>query len=140
MTIIESVRRWLATCPEIAGRKISVDFLPAEECTISIDGTVITPIIKRYLDGSTVRQFAFTIATRSYYGDMTSQQIDNLEFYEKFSAWLEAQSAADNLPYLGGDKIADRVEATSSGYLYDISSNAASARYQIQCRMIYDQD
>lgn len=48
--------------------------------------------VRRYLDGSAVKQFDFVLASRVFYGDQITQNTDNLEWYEAFSDWVRGQN------------------------------------------------
>lgn len=137
MTVIESVRIFLNTCPLLDGDRLNVDFLPPDGATYSVDVVATKPVVKFYLDGSTQRQFLFALATRAYYGTVIRQQIDNLGFFEDFTAWLEAQHRNRNFPNLGDGKTGQKLEVVTSGYIFDPQTD--TARYQIQCRLIYVQ-
>lgn len=134
-TIIDAVRSFLLTCPLLADGKLNVDFLPEEAAGWSVDVTPVAPVVKRYLGGSTRRQFAFLVATRTYYGDFVRQQLDNLAVFEALTEWLEAQNAAGTLPDLGEGRKALGLEVTTSGYVF--APGTETARYQIQCRLEY---
>lgn len=134
-TIIDAVREFLLTCPLLAGGKLNVDFLPEEATGCSVDVVPVTPIVKRYLGGSTLRQFAFVVATRTYYGDFIRQQLDNLAVFESLTEWLEEQDRAGSFPDLGEGRQARRLEVTTSGYVF--APDTETARYQIQCRLEY---
>lgn len=141
MTIIESVKDFILTCPLLTELKsLNIDFLPEDPDTYSIENIPAQEILKTYLDGSTERQFVFVFAARMFYSEEVRNNIENSGFYEKFAEWLEEQTEADNLPALTGGKTASKVEAMSSGYLYDIAGDLSNARYQIQCRLIYDKE
>ncbi|MDD2956447.1 MAG: hypothetical protein PHD67_09075 [Oscillospiraceae bacterium] len=137
MTIIEVVRTYLATCPLLAGGKLHVDFLPPEAATYSVDVVPVKPITKQYIDGSSNRQFLFVLATRAYYGDFIRQQLDNLAFFEQFEEWLDTQNRVRNYPDLGIGRTVQRLEVTTSGYVF--APDTETARYQIQCRLSYYQ-
>ena len=137
MTIIEAVRAFLATCPLLEDGLLRVDFLPEEAASYSVDVTPVTPVVKRYMDGSSQRQFLFTLATRTYYGEFIRQQLDNLAFFEQFEEWVDAQDRARNFPDLGAGRQVRRLEVTTSGYVF--APDTETARYQIQCRMTYYQ-
>ena len=137
MTMIESIRKYISTCPLLADGKLNVDFLPADAASYSVDVTPVTPIVKSYLDGSSIRQFAFVLATRTYYGPHIRQQIDNLGFFEDFSDWIDMQNKKRNYPDLGEEKKAQKIEVTTSGYIF--APETDTARYQIQCRLTYYQ-
>ena len=141
MTIVESVKDFILTCPLLADlKRLNIDFLPEDPDTYSIEGIPAPEITKTYLDGSTERQFVFVFAARMFYSEEVRNNIENSGFYEKFAEWLEEQTEAENLPVLTGKKTASKIEAMSSGYLYDIAGDLTNARYQIQCRLIYDKE
>ena len=141
MTVIESVKDYILTCPLLKElKRLNIDFLPEDPDTYSIEGVPAAEIIRHYLDGGTERQFLFVFAARLFYSEEVRNNIENSGFYEKFAEWLEEQTEADNLPKLAEGKTATKIEAMSSGYLYDISGDLTNARYQIQCRLIYDKE
>ena len=141
MTIVESVKDFILTCPLLDDlKRLNIDFLPEDPDTYSIEGIPAPEIIKTYLDGSTERQFVFVFAARLFYSEEVRNNIENSGFYEQFAEWLEEQTEAENLPQLSGGKTASKIEAMSSGYLYDIAGDLTNARYQIQCRLIYDKE
>lgn len=133
ISIMESVRAYLQTCPLLANGRINVDFLAPEEGGYSINASPAKPIIQSYVNGSSKRQFVFVLASSEYYGEDIRQQLDNLNFYQRFAEWVE--NAA--LPALESGKQAIAVETLSSGYVFLTEANAA--RYQIECRIIYYQ-
>lgn len=141
MTIIESVKQYIAACPLLGEfRRVHVDFLPPDTGHLSIEEVPTSTVLKRCIDGSSERQFVFVLAGRLRYSDEVRTQIDNSGLYERFADWLEEQSENDHLPIMGDGKQAYKIEAMSSGYLFDVMGDLASARYQIQCRLLYDQE
>lgn len=129
------------TCPHLSTlARVNVDFLPENPETYSIEAEPTEYIIETYLDGSSVRQFVFTFASRLYYSEEIRNNIDNSGFFETFADWLETQSEQGVLPVLDTGMKASKIEAVSSGYLFDISGDFSNARYQIQCRLTYDKD
>lgn len=141
MPIIERIKDYIMTCPFLEElSNVNVDFLPEDPLTYSIEQTPSEPILKRYLDGSTERQITFVFACRMFYSDELINNIDNSGFFEKFQEWLFENSENDILPELDKGLIPYRMEAISSGYLYDISGDLSNARYQIQCRLIYEKE
>ena len=138
MTIIEAVRNFLKTCPILTGGRLNVDFLPEEAVTYSVDVTPVTPIVKSYITGDSLRQFAFVFATRAYYGDHIRQQLDNLGLFEAFADWLEEQNRIRSFPDLGDGRKVKKLEVSTSGYVF--APGTDTARYQIQCRLLYEQD
>ena len=141
MTVIESVRSFIENCPcfdELA--RVNVDFLPENPDTYSIEEEPSQPVLKRYLDGSSQRQFVFVFASRLNYSDEVRNNISNSGFYEDFAAWLEESTENENLPEMANGYSPEKIEALSSGYLFDISGDLSNARYQIQCRLIYEKE
>jgi hypothetical protein len=64
------------------------------------------------------------------------QNLANLGFYESLAKWLESQTISGNFPVMENDKIPQKIEAQSTGYLQN-AFDGNNARYQIQCRLIY---
>lgn len=137
MKMMESVRAFIRTYPPLAGNKLNVDFLPADARSYSVEAIPANDIVRTYLDGSTVRQFLFVLASRESYGGEVLQQLDNLGFYEAFSQWLNQQNLKKNFPVLDDGKTVTKIEATTPGYA--LSTEEGKARYQIQCRMEFIQ-
>lgn len=141
MAIIEAVRDYILTCPLLKDlARINVDFLPEDASTYSIESVPTQTIISTDIDGSTTRQFVFVFASRLFYTDELRNNIDNSGFYEDFENWLEANSENDVFPTLDEGLTPTKIEAISSGYLFDIAGDYSNARYQIQCRLIYDKE
>lgn len=138
MKLIESIRNFIMTCPLLADGRLNVDYLGFEPTEYSIDGTPVEPVIKRYVDGGTVRQYNFVFASVEVYGQDTLNNMANSGFYEDFANWLEACSKEGTLPEMDSGKEPLRIEALNTGYLFDTTTH--TGRYQIQCRLIYRMD
>ena len=141
MTVIESVKNFIAQCPyldELAC--VNVDFLPENPDTYSIEEVPTQTVLRRYLDGGSLRQFTFVFAARLRYSDEVRNNIDNSGFYEDFAAWLEECTENENLPVMASGYSPEKIEALSNGYLFDISGDITNARYQIQCRLTYEKE
>lgn len=141
MSIIEAVRSYLLTCPYLENlARINVDFLPEDTSTYSIESVPASTVISTNIDGSTTRQFLFVFASRMLYTDELRNNIENSGFYEKFEGWLEKQTNKGVFPVLASGLTPVKIEAMSSGYLFDISGDLTVARYQIQCRLTYEKE
>ena len=138
MSVMEAIRNYICTCPFLKDGKIGVDYLGDSPREYTIDSVPSSEIIKTYVDGGTLRQCLFIFASREAYGPTARKNLENNGFYEDFAAWLEQQDAAGVYPDLGTDKIPQRIQALTCGYLFD--GSAENARYQIQCRLVYYQD
>ena len=137
LNIMEQVRKFLLTCPLLAEGKLNVDFLPEDVCSYSIEAVPAKEVVRSYVNGASVRQFLFVVASREFYGEEVKQQLDNLSFYDEFSAWLMLQTRAKNLPELGEHRKALLMETSTSGYV--MAAETSMARYQIQCKLEYFQ-
>lgn len=139
MTIIESIREYISGCPLLKnGVLLNVDRLGDTEIEYTVDGEITNPILRRYTDGSSLRQFNFIFASREKYGADTLQNIANSGFYEDFADWIETQSNAGNLPELDEYRVPQYIEVQSDSYIFD--TDDSTARYQIQLNFVYYQD
>lgn len=138
MTIIESIRSFIKQCPfleEFEGAvRIGVDYLDSESTTYSIEKVPCNPIIKKYVDGSSKRQEQFIFASRESYGQDIFNNLDNINFYEKFANWIEENNNNEKLPILD-NKESLSLEVTSNGYAFQ--TDIDKAQYQIQMKLIY---
>lgn len=137
--IINSIRDFIKTCPYLSdfSKLINVDYLGEDTTSYSIEEIPVEPIMKRYINNDTVRQYDFIFASREDYGSDVLQNIENSGFYEKFAYWLELENNKGNLPQLSEGKTATKIITTSNGYAFQTDVN--KARYQIQCKLIYFQ-
>lgn len=138
MSIVQCVRDFIMKCPFLNEGKINVDYLGLDVTEYSIDAVPAETVIKKYIDGSSERQFLFNFASIEYYGADVIQNIDNSGFYERFAKWLDDMSSSGELPEMPEGTKPIKIEALSSGYMFD--SNTDTARYQIQCRLLYYQN
>jgi hypothetical protein len=135
MTVMENVRAWLRQYPGLNGR-LDVDFLDEDADTYSIDTIPCEEIIKRYKDGSTIKQFQFAISSRRYYEQNIAQNLSNLDFFEKLTAWIEQKAQQHELPEMDNNRTALKIIVTSTAYPFDVSEDG-KARYQQQMRLEY---
>ena len=137
--IIKALRDYISQCPYLYefNKGINIDYLDNNSTTYSIEEVPCEPIIKRYINGDTKRQYDFIFASRESYGADVFQNIENSGFYEDFSNWIEEQSLKGNLPSLEGNKESLEIRVSTTGYAFQTDDN--SARYQIQLKLIYFQ-
>ena len=138
MTIINGVRAWLKTYEGLADGRLSVDFLPEEAKSYSVDTVPTTEIVKRYLDGSSIRQFLFCVSSREFYSDNIAQNVDNQAFYEGLAAWLERKSKLWQFPNIGTGRTVRSIEISSTAYPFVVDEHG-TARYQLQLKLTYFQ-
>lgn len=136
MTIIESVKAFIETCPIISELAlVNVEHLDAEPDSFSIEPVPIDPVIKQYLNGSSYRQFVFVVSSREYYGPDVLQQLENSNFYERFAQWLDECNRNKRFPELSWRQQATAIRAANWGYAFQTDEDRA--QYQIQCRLEY---
>lgn len=131
--IIQSIRDYVMTYPDIDDRKINIDYL-GNGMEYSIDPIGADPIYKRYADGSCLKQFQFAFTSKEAYDGDARTGIANSGFYQDFAEWTEQNNLDDILPELDGHD-AIRVDVLQSGYLF--STEEDLGRYQMICRLIY---
>lgn len=137
MHLIAAVREWFRSCPLLRkDTAFQVDMLGADPIEYEIAPLSCNPIVKRYTDGSTIRQFQFAFASREEYGGQ--QNLQNTAFYEALQNWLEEQSDQGNLPELPQWQTPQELQILSCGYIYDTGDSTAI--YQMELVLLYFQD
>lgn len=137
-SIIEGIRAYLADCPLLAGGVLHVNFLDDRGPSgYTIDEVPGDLIVKRYTDGSTVRQAVFLVASAEDYSRDALENLKACGFYEQLADWLESNNRTGILPVLPAGCTALSMETTTNGYCIrtDIQQNVQ--RYQVQCRLLY---
>ncbi|MBQ8733167.1 MAG: chloramphenicol resistance protein, partial [Anaerotignum sp.] len=104
VNIMERVRQFLRTYPPLSNGKLNVDFLPEDAKSYSVEAVPAQENIRSYVDGSSVRQCLFVVASREIFGEEVQQQLENLDFYWKLSDWLKEKTRKKELPDLGEGK------------------------------------
>lgn len=136
--IIESLRDYFLPCDLLKGGRLNIDYL-GDNREFSIDPLPADPIIKRYVDGGTVRQFQFAFTSKDRFDGDARTGIENSGFCQQLTEWVEKNNNSKALPVMTDNNHTPvMVEIMSSGYLFDM--DADYARYQIQCRLIYEQE
>lgn len=134
--IIDSLRNYIRKCPHLDtfnnAIKVNVNYLEPHADTYSIEEIPIEPIVKKYVNGDTVRQYAFIFTSREPYGADVLTNIDNSGFYEKFAEWIESN---DMLPVLDGGLEPLEIKVTSTGYAFAVTED--TAQFQIQLKLKY---
>ena len=134
-TNIEAIQLYFQDCPLLAGNKLNIDGLSDIDLEYAIHVVPANPIVKPYVDGSSLRQTVFILTSKNSYDRDISLTIQTSGFYEKLSKWIEEQNKSKSLPILDERKVAQSIEAQTDGYLFN--TDQTMARYQIQFRMLY---
>jgi hypothetical protein len=137
VTVIECLRNWFRDYEGISGR-FGVDFLDKNAGTHSIDTIPCEEVLKRYFDGSTRKQFQFAVSSQRFYDQDIAQNLENSQFFEDLTAWVEHKARARELPLMDNGRTALKIEVTSNAYPFIISEDG-KARYQLQMRLEYFQ-
>lgn len=136
-SVIECIRSYIMTFPELKDGCLLVDFLGDKPVEYSVEAVPCEPVYKRYIDGDCQKQFLFIFASREYYSKDVNLCISNLGFYEEFEDWISDNNDMGILPDLGTGKSPISIEVLTRGYAFAAEAN--TARYQIQLRLIYEE-
>ena len=136
--VIQCVRDYIMRFPELKDGCLLVDYLGDKPIEYTVEPVPCDPIYRRYTDGSCMKQFLFIFASREFFSEDVAQNIANLGFYEHFEDWITDQNDRGILPDLGYDRKPVSMEVTTGGYAFAADSN--TARYQIQLRLIYEEE
>lgn len=134
-SIIDALEKYFIGCELLKDGALRVDYLGEKPVEYTIEVLPCDPVVKRYLGGSTVRQYLFAFGSREFYSQERLQNIQNSAFYERLADWVETKSMSVVLPELPDGMEAQQLEVVSSGYLFD--GSMTNARYQIQLRLLY---
>lgn len=135
-SIVEAIRDYLNTCPLLAGSRFNVDYLTekADE-GYSIEVIPCEPYIKKYIDGSGVKQFQFALMSKEFYEEDARVNIENTGLYEDIENWIQQSNITGNYPVLEENQIPYSIEVTSKGYCFDATGTTAA--YRIELRFTY---
>lgn len=134
-SIIDALEKYFIGCELLKDGALRVDYLGEKPVEYTIEVLPCDPVVKRYLGGSTVRQYLFAFGSMEFYSQERLQNIQNSAFYERLADWVETKSMSGVLPELPDGMEAQQLEVVSSGYLFD--GSMTNARYQIQLRLLY---
>lgn len=137
-TIISALRTYLLTYSALkTGAPLWVDYLgptPTQYAIVPLAGPII---LEAYIDGGSSRAFPFAFQSMESTAD-DLVRLENNGFYEAFQAWLASQTLAGSLPTLDTGMTPTAIEATGWSYLFE-EGESDTGIYQIQCRLLYDQ-
>ena len=136
MKIIEAIREYISKldCMKVFDNAINVNYLDSETDSFSIEEVPSQSVIKKYVDGSSIRQFQFTFCSREPYGSEVIQNIDNSTFYEDFANEIEDKNNKGILPLLEDVEVRS-LEVTRSAYAVSVTED--TAMYQINLNLKY---
>lgn len=132
--MVEKLKEYFIEHVQLASefKNILVDFLGEEATTYVIEPIPEQEIVTPYTDGGSLNQFIFQFGSREFYDDGVAQNIENLDFYEKFKEEIEANNKNGILPDIEGIQ---SIECTTGGTLDGAESG--TAKYIIQMKIKY---
>lgn len=136
--IIESIREYIMQFPDLKEGCLLVEYLGDTPVEYTVEAVPCNPIYTQYVDGDCMKQFLFIFASREYFNADVNQAIANLAFYEHFEDWIWNKNSSGELPDLGSDRTPISIEVLTGGY--SLSEEANTARYQIQLRLLYEEE
>lgn len=136
--IVECIRNYILRFPELKDGYLLVDILGDKPIEYTIETVPCEPVIRKYTDGSCMKQFLFIFASREFFSKDVAQNIENLGFYEKFGDWIREQNDSGIFPELGKGREPVSIEVLTGGYAFEADTN--TAQYQIQLRLTYEEE
>lgn len=131
--MIEKIREYLIENNIIDENcRINVDFLGENPTEFAIIPIAVNPIIKKYINGSSLRQYQFQLISCNDYGADVMQNMDNSKFYEDLFNVIEQNNEEGNLPSIIG---VESIECLNNGAILDVTTN--TARYAIEMKITY---
>lgn len=132
--MIEKIRQYLIDNRIIDDDcRINVDFLGENPTEFAIIPIAVDPILERYVDGTSLRQYQFQLISCNDYGADVMQNIDNSTFYEQLYNLIDKNNNKNILPKIDGIV---SIECLNNGAILDATTN--TARYSIQMKITYE--
>ena len=137
--LIESIRDYISAFPDLSENCcLLIDYLGDKPVEYTVEAVPCDPVYKEYVDGEKVKQFLFVFASREYFEADVNTCIENLHFYENFEEWIEQNNDNGVFPDLGSNRAPVSLEVLTRGYV--LSADEETARYQIQLRLVYEEE
>lgn len=138
-TVLGYVKKLIETCPHLvlfknSFAKVDIEELGEEATCYSIEPVPCNPVLKRYLGGSSKRQFQFIFASKEM-SIGNEKKLENNEFFEKFSRWMDHVSRTNSFTDMENNREALEIRALTGGYIYN--EEETKSQYQIQCLLKY---
>lgn len=134
-SIIQGIADYLLTCPLLKDGVFRCDALGTGAVEYAVETGIFTPVLRRFVNGDSERQYQFNFTSREFYSMDRLQNIENTEFYENFAAWIEENNRNGIFPDMPSGCHPQEINILSPGYLFDASMQ--NARYQIQLQLVY---
>ena len=137
--IIDSLRNYMRNlkCLDTFNNavRVNINYLEPNADNYSIEEVPVEPIVKKYVNGDSIRQYAFIFTSREPYGADVLTNIDNSGFYEKLADEIEKNNYNEIFPLLDDGLEPLEIKVTSTGYAFAVTED--TAQFQIQLRLKY---
>ena len=89
--MINAIRNYLLTYDyfEKNDSFINVNFLDVDIGSFSLVPVPTQPLIKKYIDGSSIKQFEFALTSKNTFSEDYAKNIENCGFYLDFENWID---------------------------------------------------
>ncbi len=134
-SIIEGLTDYFLQCPLLKDGVFRVNALGSEPVEYALETGITSPVVRTYVDGSSIRQYQFNFNSREAYSMDRILAIQNESFYEDFCSWVEEQNIQGNLPEMPEGCEAQALTVLTPGFM--LETDMANARYQVQMQMQY---
>lgn len=134
-SIMEGLTTYFLKCPLLKDGVFRVNALGSDPVEYALESAITSPILKKYIDGSSIRQYQFNFNSREAYSMDRIMAIQNESFYEDLCNWVEEQSISGNLPEMPEGCEAQDLTVLAPGFMLDASM--ANAFYQVQLQLKY---
>lgn len=115
--------------------RLNVDFLGEQPTEFTIVPIAIDPIVERYINGATYRQYQFQLVSQNSYGADVLQNMANSNFYNELYDKINTLNKNKVLPDIDG---IDKIECLDNGAIEVATTN--TARYSIIMRVLYNKE
>lgn len=134
--MIETLRDYIAQCPYLDEfTALNVDYLVDKVKAYSLNESAgYNPITSEDIIGNQNRQFLFTLDCKFHWNEEVQNNIENSEFFESFSEWLEEKNRNEDFPEIE-DGSPFFIGATTNGFIF--ATNSDEAIYRVQCKLEY---
>ena len=75
-------------CPLVSGKKIKVNYLGEKPQSYTVDTVPANPVVRKYPDGGSLRQYLFVFASRDFYDAQVWSNLDVMAFMRLFPTGL----------------------------------------------------
>lgn len=125
---------------ELAGNILNFNYSPESMESIGLITNYSDKELKKYITGMVEKEYGFTIiivkAYSSYSDDLN---LSAMNFAQAFMDWLDEQDRKKEYPDFGNCCTVTKMETLQNmPNLSGINPEEGLARYQIQCRIIYN--